>query len=138
MINQTNLGENFMSNMFANIARKATTLSPIIEGKTKISVGDIIENYPNGITVTAFDMVSGTDQNGNPDMYPVFVFAEDTNRFGFGGHVFKNICEAWIANFEGDIETCSKALEANGGVKLRFAQARTKAGRNVTTIEVIG
>ena len=127
-----------MANMFASIARKATTLSPIIEGKTKISVGDIIEDYPNGITVTAFDMVSGTDQNGNPDIYPVFVFSEDDTRFGFGGHVFKNICEAWIKNFEGDIETCSKALEANGGVKLKFGQARTKAGRNVTTIEVIG
>lgn len=127
-----------MANMFANIARKATTLSPIIEGKTKISVGDIISTYPDGITITCFDMVSGTNQQGEPDTYPVFVFAEDNTRFGFGGAVFKSICEAWIANFEGDIETCAKALEANGGVKLKFAQARTKAGRNVTTIEVIG
>lgn len=127
-----------MANMFANIARRATTLSPIIEGKTKISVGDIIATYPDGITVTSFDMVSGTDQSGETTTYPVFVFAEDDTRFGFGGAVFKNICEAWIANFDGDITSCAKALEANGGVKLKFAQARTKAGRNVTTIEVIG
>lgn len=127
-----------MANMFAELARQATTLSPIIEGKTKISVGDIIANYPDGITVTDFDMVTSTDKDGNPDTYPVFVFAEDTSRFGFGGSVFKTICENWINHFDGDIETCSKALQAGGGVKMIFAQARTKAGRSVTTIKVVG
>lgn len=127
-----------MSNMFSNIARKATVLSPIIEGKTKISVSDIISTYPDGITLTNFDLVNGTDQNGNPSTYPVFVFAEDETRFGFGGTVLKNIVNAWIGAFDGDIEACSKALAANGGCKLRFSQGHTKAGRNVTTIDVIG
>lgn len=124
--------------MFAELARKATVLSPIIEGKEKISVGDIINIYPDGITVTDFDMVTSTDRDGNPDTYPVFCFAEDTSKFGFGGSVFKTICEQWILNFDGDIETCSKALKAAGGVKMIFAQAKTKAGRNVTTIEIVG
>lgn len=127
-----------MSNMFANLARKATTLSPIIEGKTKIPVSDIISNYPDGITLTNFDIISGTDQNGEATNYPVFTFAEDETKFGFGGTVLKNIVKAWLAAFDGDIESCSKALAANGGVKLKFAQGRTKSGRNVTTIDVIG
>lgn len=127
-----------MANMFAELARKATVLSPIIEGKEKISVGDIIANYPNGITVTEFDMVTSVDKDGNPDTYPVFVFAEDTSKFGFGGSVFKNICENWIHHFDGDIETCAKALQAGGGVKMIFSQAKTKAGRPVTTIEIVG
>lgn len=127
-----------MANMFAELARKATVLSPIIEGKTKISVGDIIATYPEGITITDFDMVTSTDKDGNPDTYPVFVFSEDTSRFGFGGSVFKNICDNWIEHFDGDIETCAKALQAGGGVKMIFAQARTKSGRNVTTIKVVG
>lgn len=126
------------SNLFANIARRATTISPIIEGKTKIPVAEIISTYPDGITITAFDMVQGTDQQGNATSYPVFVFAEDETRFGFGGTVLKNIVHAWIEAFEGDIESCSKALAANGGVKLRFAQGHTKAGRSVTTIDVVG
>lgn len=127
-----------MSNMFANLARKATTLSPIIEGKTKIPVSDIISNYPDGITLTNFDIISGTDQNGEATNYPVFTFAEDETKFGFGGTVLKNIVNAWLAAFDGDIDSCSKALAANGGVKLKFAQGRTKSGRNVTTIDVIG
>lgn len=127
-----------MSNMFANLARKATTLSPIIENKTKIAVGDIISTYPDGITINNFDIVNGTDNNGQPTNYPVFTFVEDDTRFGFGGTVLKNIVNSWIAAFDGDVESCTKALTANGGVKLKFAQSRTKAGRNVTTIEVIG
>lgn len=128
-----------MANMFASLARKATTLSPIIEGKEKISVGEIIEKYPDGITLINFDMVNGTDQNtGEPSNYPVFTFKEDSKKFGFGGHVLKNIINVWLANFEGDIETCSKALEAAGGVKLKFSRSTTKAGRSVTVVEVIG
>lgn len=126
-----------MSNMFANLARKATTLSPIIEGKTKISVSDIIANYPEGITINGFDMINGTDQNGEPSTYPVFTFMEDNTRFGFGGAVLKNIINSWLAAFDGDVESCTKALAANGGVKLKFSQGRTKNGRNVTIIDVI-
>lgn len=127
-----------MSNMFANLARKATTLSPIIEGKTKISVSDIIATYPDGITIDGFDMINGSDQNGEPSTYPVFTFIEDNTRFGFGGAVLKNIVNSWLAAFDGDVESCAKALSANGGVKLKFAQGKTKGGRPVTTIEVIG
>ena len=127
-----------MANMFADLARKATVLSPIIEGKEKISVGDIVANYPDGITVTEFDIVNTTDKDGNPDTYPVFVFAEDTSKFGFGGSVFRTICDNWLDHFDGDIETCAKALNAAGGVKMIFSQTKTKAGRSVTTIKVIG
>lgn len=128
-----------MSNMFASLARKATTLSPIIEGKEKISVGDIIEKYPDGITITNFDMVNGVDQNtGESSDYPVFTFKEDENKFGFGGHVLKKIIRVWLENFEGDIETCAKALQAAGGVKLKFSRSTTKAGRSVTVVDVIG
>lgn len=127
-----------MSNLFSKLARMATTLSPIIEGKTKISVSDIIDTYPDGITIDGFDMVSGTDQNGEPSTYPVFTFIEDKTRFGFGGTVLKNIVNSWLAAFDGDIESCAKALAANGGVKLKFSQGKTKSGRNVTIIDVIG
>ena len=126
-----------MSNMFARIARSATSLSPIIEGKVKIPTEDIIKIYPDGITINNFDMVSGTDQQGAPTMYPVYTFEEDDTKFGFGGAVLKKIIESWIAAFDGDIESTQKALKANGGVKLRFSQGRTKRGNNITMVEVV-
>lgn len=131
------IGVFIMANMFANLAMKATSLSPIIEGKTKISVADIVSQYPDGVTVTEFDIVAGTDQNGESITYPVFTFAEDTSRFGFGGKVMRSIVDAWISAFEGDVEATSKALAANGGVKLRFSLGKTKNGRPITLIEPV-
>lgn len=127
-----------MSNMFANLARKATTLSPLMENRAKMSVQQIIEQYPEGITVAEFDLITTTD-NGEPVSYPVMTFAEEPDKFAFGGLVMRKIVDSWVAAFDGDIEACSAALKANGGVKLRFAHDTTKDGkRNITTIEVIG
>lgn len=127
-----------MSNMFANLARKATTLSPLMNGKTKMSVAQIIEQYPDGITVAEFDVIT-TTENGEPTTYPVITFIEEPDKFAFGGLVMRKIVDSWVAAFDGDIEACSAALKANGGVKLRFAHDTTRDGkRNVTTIEVIG
>ena len=126
-----------MANMFADIARKATTISPLIEGKTKISVSDIISTYKDGITINGFDMVAGTDNNGAPSTYPIIVFAEDDSKFAFGGMVLKNVCLAWLEHFDGDIDTCNAALKANGGVKVLFSRQKTRNGREVTTVDVV-
>ena len=127
-----------MPNMFAQIATRATTISPLIEGRTKISVSDVIKRYPEGVTITGFDMVAGIDNNGAPSNYPVLIFAEDDKSFMFGGLVMKNVCLAWLEHFDGDVETCSAALKANGGVKVAFERSKTKNGRDVTVVKVLG
>lgn len=124
--------------MFTDIAKRATTVSPLINGKTKIAVSDIIAQYPEGVTINAFDMINGSDQMGNVSTYPVFTFVEDDSKFGFGGTVLKNIVNAWIANFDGDVAACSEALKTSGGVKMRFGRGTTRNGRSVTTIDIIG
>lgn len=124
-------------NLFAQVARETTSLSPLIENRTKISVSEIIDKYPDGITVTGFDLIDGTDNDGNPSTYPVLVFTEESDKFAFGGLVMKNVCHAWLAHFEGDIDTCNAALKANGGVKLKFSRDKTKKGREVTKVEVV-
>lgn len=126
-----------MANMFAQMAKKATTLSPIMEGREKISVADVIAKYPDGVTVTGFDIVDSTSDDG-PNSYPVLTFSEDTSKFIFGGTVMASIVNAWLAHFEGDIEACNKALASYDGVKLKFSRARAKNGnREYTSIEVV-
>lgn len=120
-------------NVFAEIARKETTLSPLMSGKVKISVKNIREKYTDGVTVTAFDIV----ENGeNP--YAVFTIAEEPDCFAFGGEVITKICIQWAAHFEGDVEKANDALEQAGGVRLKFGVKTTKSNRTVTTVEVIG
>lgn len=120
------------NNIFANIARKTTTISSLMEGRDKMETRDIIAKYPTGITVYAFDMIKSSEE----DSYPVFLFKEEPNKFAFGGAVFKSIVESWLNQFDGSVEDCSAALGASGGVKMIFKSAVTKNGRSITTIVI--
>lgn len=121
-----------MDNVFTAIARKETTLSPIMEGKERISIDDIISNYSDGITIIAFDIITT-----GADSFPVLAFKEDAGIFAFGGAIIKNIIDGWIEHFEGDIETANNELDKVGGVKVRFSKGRTKSGNNITNVEVL-
>lgn len=121
-----------MSNPFIGIARKATTLSPIMAGKEKIQMDELIDKYPEGVTVTGFDII-----NTNTDTFPVFVFKEDDSKFAFGGTILHNILDDFVAYYDGDIEKTSNELANSGGVKLKFYKSRTKTGNNVTLVDVI-
>ena len=127
-----------MANMFATLAKRATTLSAIMEGREKINTEEVIKQYPDGITIMEFDIVTTPDANGNPSTYPVIAFAEDNTKFLYGGKALNDVITTWLANFEGDVETTSNALKAAGGVKIKMVAAKTKQGRNFTRIDVIG
>ena len=116
-----------MSNKFAQIARKATTLSPIMEGKERLTVDDIISLYPDYITINGFDIISS-----GAESYPVLTFAEDSSKFVFGGAIMNNICHDWAELCGGDVEEASKQLNLAGGCKIKFEKGRTKAGNNLT------
>lgn len=118
--------------MFTDIARNATVLSPLMEGRDKISTAEIIATYPNGITMTQFDIL-----NGEKGTFPVYTIAEDDKVFAFGGAVINKIVEAIVAQFNGSVDDASSALRANGGIKLRLSQGRTRGGNNVTLVDVL-
>ena len=124
--------------MFAALAKQATVLSTIMQDREKMSTEDIIAKYPEGITITEFDVVTTPDSNGNPSTYPILAFAEDNTKFIYGGKALMDMVTVWLANMDGDIESTSKALKAAGGVKIKMSPARTKQGRNFTRVDVIG
>ena len=121
-----------MANLFATVARKETSLSPLMDNRERLSMDDLIARYPQGLTVTEFDFI-GTGE----DSYPVFTFAEDAQKFAFGGTVFAGVARAWADMYDGDIEKASSELKSAGGVKMVFAKSRTKNGNNVTTVTVV-
>lgn len=127
-----------MANLFTKLAKKATTLSYIMEGREKIKISDVISFYPDGITITEFDMVTTPDNNGVANTYPVLAFSEDDTKFIYGGKAIKDMCTMWLANFDGDVEATSQALKAAGGVKIKLSSQRTKNGNNFTRVDVIG
>lgn len=121
-----------MDNVFTTIARRETTLSELMENREKISMDEIIEQYPNYITVNGFDMI-----NTNGDTFPVLTFIEDNTKFFFGGAIMANICSGWLEHFEGDIKNANEALKNSDGVRIRFKRSKTKSGNNITLPEIV-
>lgn len=117
---------------FRKTALETTMLSKLQNDREKISTHDLIQQFPDGITVNAFDFAAIDDKS-----FAVVTFNEDDTKYYNGGTVLSKMCVAWAAGFAGDTEAASTALAKAGGVKLKFTEAKTKNGNNVTTITVV-
>ena len=117
---------------FRESAMNSTLLSALQNNRAKISTDGLIERFPDGITVNAFDFATVQDKT-----FAVVTFLEDDGMYYNGGTVLTKMCLAWAAAFDGDPESASIALAKAGGVKLKFTEAKTKNGNNVTTITVV-
>lgn len=117
---------------FRESAMNSTLLSTLQTDREKISTEELIATYPEGITVNAFDFATVQDKT-----FAVVTFSEDDGRYYNGGTVLTKMCLNWAAGFAGDPEAASTALAKAGGVKLKFIEAKTKNGNNVTTITVV-
>lgn len=136
LINKTGLTATKKGNKimfdFRKTALESTLLSKLQNDREKISTHDLIQRFPDGITVNAFDFATVDGK-----AYAVVTFNEDDSLYYNGGTVLSKMCTAWAAGFAGDPEAASTALTKAGGVKLKFAEEKTKGGNNVTTITVV-
>lgn len=119
-----------MSN-FKAIAKEHTEGSFVTVGREKVDMGDIINAFPDGVTVMEFDFLTG--ENGE---FAVCAFKEDENACFFGGKILTDMCKAWAEGYN-STKDASADLTAEGGVKLRFKRSKTKANRDVTLVEVV-
>lgn len=117
---------------FRESAMNSTLLSTLQKDREKITTEELIQKFPEGITVNAFDFATVQGKT-----FAVVTFTEDDTMFYNGGTVLTKMCIAWAAAFDGDPESASVALAKSGGVKLKFTESKTKSGNNVTTITVV-
>lgn len=121
---------------FSDKARKATSNSWVLEGRTKVTQEDVIRNHKDGITVTAFDIMKGKDKQGNPSEYAVIAFKEEPDKAFFAGSVLTGICKEWLDGYESS-EAASADLADDGGVRIKLSTQKSKEGRTYTAVEVI-
>mgnify|MGYP004653718187 CR=1 FL=1 len=117
---------------FREIAKKATELSELMNGREKIETGELIKKFPDGVTITAVDMIETAEAT-----YPVILFKEDDSIFYTGGIVLKKIVDQWLMAFNGDSEKCSEELIKDGGVMVKLEETKTKKNQNVTKVTVL-
>ena len=118
-------------NKFTQKAKASTASCTLMENRTKISTEELISKYPEGVTVTGFDFLSG-----DSGKYPVCIFKENENECFFGGSALTQICDSWMEGYTLTSE-CSEELYAAGGVKLKFVKSKTKQGHNFIKVEVV-
>jgi hypothetical protein len=114
-----------MANKFTESAKRTTSLSRVIAGREKLEMKELVKLYPDGVTINEFDIV-----NGSTNSYPVFAFAEDTEKYVNGGSGMIDTVETWASMYEGDVEGASIALKECGGVKIKFEYVKTQNGRD--------
>ena len=117
---------------FKASAISATTLSPIMEGRDKLTMEQVRDKYKDGVTVTEFDFITVKEKT-----FPVLAIKEDAKVCFFGGHVLTKICNDWAAAYDGDVTAASEDLKAEGGVKMKFGKGQTHGGNSITTVQII-
>lgn len=127
---------------FKKSAQESTLLSPIMVGRDKLETEDILEQE---LTIIAFDFAPKFDDKGKPiidestgeaDTFGVIVFSEMPDKYYCVGTVFTKVCHTWAAAFT-SAEEASEALEAEGGVRVKFTSGKTKKGNNLTQVEIL-
>ncbi len=117
---------------FRELALDATTLSKLMNDRERLSTEDVISQYPEGITILEFDIVSINDSQ-----YYVATFAEDETKYINCGTVLSKIFDKYVTAFDGDITGASLALHNAGGLKLKLSKSRTRGGNNITTVTIL-
>lgn len=118
---------------FRKIASKELSLSPLMVNRDQIQTSALLGQT---VTVTNFDFAHIT-YKGEEKVFPVLLFAEHPDKYYNGGCLLSRICEAWAAEFDGDVEAASIALEETGGVRIKFSATKTKSSNNLTSITVL-
>lgn len=143
-MSKTNTNPNpFKESKFKKVAQAATVLCPLMSGRDKMDTREVVK--AGDLTITAFDFAPKFDDNGQKivdpdtgavDEYAVLVFEEYPDLYYNCGTVMTKVCLAWMEGYDTP-EEASADLAAEGGVKVRFSEGKTRGGRNLTNCEFI-
>lgn len=119
-------------NKLKELARETTSLSPLMDGREKVSTEELVNGTTQGkITITEIDMI-----DTGKSTYPVMLYKEDDGKFYCGGIVLKKIISGWI-EYAGNINAVNDML-AKDPVQVKLELAKTKDGlNNITRVTVI-
>lgn len=114
------------------LAMEELALSPIMEGREKLKMEDLVKKYPIGVTITAVDMIPDAKTG---ELYSIFTFSEDDTKFASGGCVFNKVVKRWLEEYNYDIHNLSHDL-AETSIIVKFYYDRTSNKRDIVKCEI--
>lgn len=124
---------------FKKLASEAVSGSFVMSGRKELKNDDVIKGFPNGVTITGFDIVPVTKDDGSTSEMPVYTIAENDAVFCKGGGAHLKVFRAWLdaAGADATTESVSAELKSAGGVKVKVSKVPIKNGKTYTNVEVI-
>jgi hypothetical protein len=124
---------------FKKVASDAVASSFVMSGRTEMKNDAVLSGFPNGVTITGFDIIPVQGADGKTSEMTVYTIAENEKVYCKGGSAHTKVFHAWLdAAGEGaTAESVSAELAAAGGVKVKAKKTPLKNGRTYTAIEVL-
>lgn len=122
--------------MLKERAKAITSLSDLMNGREKGMTTDVINQK---LTVQAVDLTRLLNNNtGEIEDVPVIIFKEISDKFYFGGTVWRQIIEGWIELYDSPapLKDVNDDLQKEN-VVVEITSGRTKKGNNITRVEVL-
>lgn len=104
----------------------------LIGEKEKVSVQEIITDFPDGVHITGCTVM----KNKKKDEISAWTFAEDNSKFFFGGVVLTELAKSWIQENGGTAEACSEALKKEQPLMKLYVMVSAN-GNNYTNYEIV-
>lgn len=117
---------------FKEMAQKAIGGSDLLVDKKKMTIKTLLESYPNGVTLTGFDII-----DGKKGAYAVFTIKEDAGVYFNGGSILTKIALSWVEGFNGDITGANAKLLEGGGFPVKLSRSTTRDGNEFTAVTLL-
>lgn len=119
--------------MLKEIAIRETSISSVIEGKTKIDIDAVVNIV---LTIEKIDLIKMRNKNtGDNDDVAIIIFKEKPDNFIFGGICFVNIVKAWV-DACGTVDAVNENLQSES-IQVKIEKTKTKAGNNVNKVIIL-
>ena len=122
-----------MSNL-KDLAKNAFAIDPILDGRNKITIEDLIAQYPDGVSIDGFSIYQPVNKI-YPER-PVFSFVEDGTKYFNGGKVLKEMVTAWLDSYDNDRVAINEELKKSP-LKVKLEKITLRNGNKFTKVTVI-
>lgn len=118
-----------------DIAKKATTLAEIMNGRDKIDTEEIIDTYEDGITIDNIELCLMVVDGEQVNVW-IYTFEEDKKHFAFAGYVLAKIFNQIVEECDGDLEKAYAEVKKQT-LSVRLSTGKTKSKQPITLVEVL-
>ena len=118
---------------FRKVAKEAIKVSDLAENREKISTEELIEKYPEKITISQFERC----EMGNKVKF-IYTIKEEPEKFAYAGILLEKCFNKIIQAYGGDYVRAQKEFAMDKtGLPVKLEKKETLDGHEVTNVTIL-